>query len=172
MHIDSQIPRGLLLSLVLLISSACDQQADTPDSQVTMAGQNLPVMTVYKSPSCGCCAKWVDHMREAGFEVVAQDQQNMGVIKERLGIQPPLGSCHTAEIDGYVIEGHVPASEVRRLLKERPEAAGLAVPGMPVGSPGMEQGDREDRYEVLLFAHDKPPAIFARYPKSQDVLSK
>ncbi len=107
-------------------------------------------MTVYKSPTCGCCSAWIDHMRAAGFTVTARDVDDVGPIKERHGVPMGLGSCHTAVIDGYVVEGHVPADSVRRLLAERPDAAGLAVPGMPSGSPGMENG-RRDPYDVLLF---------------------
>ena len=96
-----------------------------------------PVITVYKSPSCGCCGKWVDYLRKEGFEVNAIDQRDLTPIKERAGVKPEMESCHTAMVDGYVIEGHVPAQAIRKLLEERPKTVGLAVPGMPNNSPGM-----------------------------------
>ncbi len=113
-----------------------------------------PEMHVYKSPYCGCCAAWIDHMREAGFTVKVTDLENVAPAKAHFGIAGDLQSCHTAVVDGYVIEGHVPAPDVKRLLAERPQATGLSVPGMPIGSPGMEQGDRQEPYEVVLFGSD------------------
>lgn len=105
-------------------------------------------------------------MEEAGFAVTVGERADLGAIKQELGVQPTLGSCHTATVEGYVIEGHVPANEVHRLLEEKPDAIGLSVPAMPIGSPGMEMGDREDPYEVLLFAEDSPPQVYAAYPQS------
>ncbi len=96
-----------------------------------------PVITVYKTPTCGCCIKWVEYLRKEGFEVNAIDQRNLTPIKEQAGVKPEMASCHTAMVDGYVIEGHVPAQAIRRLLAERPTTVGLAVPGMPNNSPGM-----------------------------------
>tara|TARA_A100001391_G_scaffold163903_1_gene123560 strand:- start:135 stop:557 length:423 start_codon:yes stop_codon:yes gene_type:complete len=119
-------------------------------------------LEVYKSPTCGCCIKWVEHMRENGFDVKVHETQNLQPIKEKAGLRAGLGSCHTAFIDGYTIEGHVPAKEVKRLLEERPEAVGLTVPAMPIGSPGMEMGDRQDPYEVLLF-DEKGTEVYAQY---------
>lgn len=124
------------------------------------AGDELPRVTVWKSPSCGCCADWVQHMRSAGFAVTAHDVDDLDRIKARNGIAPEVGSCHTAEVEGYVLEGHVPADSVKRLLAERPRAKGLAVPGMPQGSPGMETGIKEN-YEVLLLT-DAGSAVFER----------
>lgn len=103
---------------------------------------------VYKSPTCGCCSKWVDHLRDHGFTVNTHDVGNKEA-RARAGISPSLGSCHTALVNGYAIEGHVPARDIKRLLRERPKAVGLAVPDMPHGSPGMESG-RSDPYDVLL----------------------
>lgn len=103
---------------------------------------------VYKSPTCGCCAKWVDHMRDHGFTVTTKDVGNQE-IRKKMGMSETLGSCHTALVNGYVIEGHVPAEDIKRFLRERPRALGLAVPDMPHGSPGME-GSRVDPYSVLL----------------------
>lgn len=108
-------------------------------------------VTVYKSPSCGCCTAWVDHLEENGFEVDAINTQQINQIKADAGVPQGLASCHTAFVGDYVIEGHVPASDIRRLLAEAPAARGLSVPGMPVGSPGMEMGNRQDPYTVMLF---------------------
>lgn len=107
---------------------------------------------VFKSPTCGCCAAWVTHMQQAGFTVESRDvsQQALGAIKAQAGVPRALSSCHTAFVDGYFIEGHVPAPDVARLLSERPGALGLTVPGMPIGSPGMEMGDRRDPFDSLL----------------------
>ena len=107
-------------------------------------------VTVWKSASCGCCGGWVDHMRKAGFTVTVHEVDDVDPVKARLGVPDRLQSCHTAEVDGYVLDGHVPADSVARLLRERPAAKGLAVPGMPQGSPGMETGVK-DPYQVVLF---------------------
>ena len=123
--------------------------------------QSLPEITVNKDPNCGCCTAWADHLRGAGFPVKVAERSDMRAVKSRLGVPDDLASCHTAEVDGYVLEGHVPASAVLRLLKERPRARGLAVPGMPIGSPGMEGGEPET-YEVMLFGAE-PARIFAIY---------
>ncbi|MCC4308862.1 DUF411 domain-containing protein [Alcanivorax marinus] len=120
-------------------------------------------LEMYKSPSCGCCTAWAEHMRDNGFEVKVHETQNLQSIKEKAGLKPGMGSCHTAFIDGYAIEGHVPAEDVKRLLEERPDAHGLTVPGMPVGSPGMEMGDRRDAYDVLLYG-DEGVRVFATHP--------
>ena len=121
------------------------------------------LLEVYKSPSCGCCSAWVDHMRSAGFPVLVTDITDLRPIKNKLGVIPELRACHSAVIDGYVIEGHVPAREVLRLLKDRPQAIGLAVPGMPIGSPGMEQGSHRDPFQVILFSSTRR-SVFAAYP--------
>ena len=110
------------------------------------------VMIVHKDPSCGCCSGWVEHVRAVGFRVEVIEIADLAPLKARLGVPAPLASCHTAEIGGYVVEGHVPASTIGRLLLERPAATGLAVRGMPVGSPGMEiSGSPDQRYDVILF---------------------
>lgn len=110
-------------------------------------------VTVHKDPNCGCCTGWVQHLRESGFTVRVEETSDLDAIRTRLGVPPDLAACHTAEVAGYVVEGHVPAAAVRRLLAERPNARGLAVPGMPVGSPGME-GGRPAPYLVMLFGAD------------------
>jgi len=119
-------------------------------------------ITVYKSPTCGCCAKWVDHLKSNGFEVEAVDTKDMYSVKKKAGIPYSLGSCHTARVDGYVIEGHVPASDIKRLLEERPDVVGLTVPGMPMGSPGME-GPRKDHYKVMTFDKSGNTTVFSRH---------
>ena len=121
------------------------------------------LLKVYKSPSCGCCGAWVSHMRGAGFRVAVTDTADLRSIKIKFGVVPVLLACHTAVIEGYVIEGHVPAREVMRLLKDRPKAIGLAVPGMPIGSPGMEQGSRRDPFQVILFSSTHR-SVFSAYP--------
>ena len=120
-------------------------------------------ITVYKSPTCGCCKEWVKHLQANGFSVKAHDVADITVHKTANGVPAKLASCHTAKVDGYVIEGHVPASDIKRLLKERPAVSGLAVPGMPVGSPGMEHGEHKDRYEVLTFDKQGKTGVYARY---------
>ncbi len=120
-----------------------------------------PEMTVYKDPNCGCCAQWVAHVRKAGFAVTVRDTADMDGVKASFGVPAALHSCHTARIGRYSIEGHVPADLIQRLLAEAPDARGLAVPGMPVGSPGMEMGARKDRYEVLLFDKAGRTTVFA-----------
>ena len=113
---------------------------------------------VYKTPTCGCCTQWIDHLRAAGFEVEATDLPNLDALKASNGVPRRLASCHTATVEGYVIEGHVPAADIVRLLAERPKVAGLAVPGMPMGSPGMEHPDpsRHQAYDVIAFGTDDP----------------
>jgi len=117
---------------------------------------------VYSDPSCGCCGAWVDYMRAQGYTVTVHQDQPMAAVKARLGVPPGAMSCHTALIDGYVIEGHVPVEDIRRLLAERPNARGLAAPGMPMGSPGMEMGAPE-RYDVVLIGRDGSTRVFASH---------
>lgn len=124
--------------------------------------EGLPPIAVTKDPNCGCCQKWVAHLREAGF-TVAVTEGPVNPVKARLGVPQDLASCHTAVVDGYVVEGHVPADAIKRLLSEKPKGTGLAVPGMPVGSPGMEvTGIEPHAYEAVLFGPlGRSP--FARY---------
>lgn len=125
----------------------------------------LPALQVWKDPNCGCCKDWVELMRADGFQVQVFDTGNTAV-RQRLGLPAKYGSCHTALVGGYVVEGHVAASEIRRLLAEKPEAIGLAVPGMPVGSPGMDgpvYGDRRDAYDVLLVQRDGSSRVFQHH---------
>lgn len=125
----------------------------------------LPPMTVYKSASCGCCKAWVDHASTAGFAVKTVDTEDLASVKREMGIPARLVSCHTVVVGSYVLEGHVPAADVKRLLKEKPKVRGLAVPGMPIGSPGMEQGSpaNYDRYDVISFTAEGTTAVFASH---------
>jgi hypothetical protein len=129
------------------------------------AEEKSPItIRVNKTPTCGCCGIWVTHLQKAGFQTQVQDFDDLTPIKERLGVPASLSSCHTAEVDGYFIEGHVPAADIRKLLSERPKAKGLTVPGMPAGSPGMEvPSGRVDPYEVLLVNKDGSTSVFTSY---------
>ena len=122
-------------------------------------------MQVLKSPTCGCCSAWVAHIRDAGLVVETRDvsQEVLWAAKDKAGITPELSSCHTGFIEGYVIEGHVPAADIQRLLSEAPDAIGLTVPGMPIGSPGMEMGDQRDAFDTLLVLGDGNTVVFASH---------
>ena len=129
----------------------------------TTAEPSLPGVTVHKSATCGCCKVWVDRLRGAGFQVEVRDVDNLNPVKQRVGIPYGMGSCHTAEVGGYFVEGHVPIEDIKRLLRERPDARGLTVPGMPVGSPGMESPSGEVQpYEVVLVGRDGSTSVFSR----------
>ena len=121
-------------------------------------------ITVYKDAGCGCCVAWVDHLKANGFAVTVHDVRDVTPHKQKLGVPERLASCHTAIVDGYTLEGHVPATEIRRLLTERPKAKGLAVPGMPQGAPGMETG-KLDPYNVLLFDTNGTTTVYRSYGK-------
>lgn len=129
------------------------------------AQQARPAVDMYRTQGCGCCLKWADHLRAAGFLVTVKDlaAAQLDARKREAGLRPGLTSCHTAYVGGYVIEGHVPLREIERLLREKPAAAGLTVPDMPTGSPGMESGSRQDAYAVLLFQKDGTSRPFAIY---------
>jgi hypothetical protein len=152
------IEDSTMKKLTLALSLAATLTA----GQAAWADDDLSIK-VYKSPTCGCCGDWVDHLEENGFEVDVTDTNDMNTIKQDAGLTPQLASCHTAFIDDYVIEGHVPAADIRRLVEEKPMAHGLSVPGMPAGSPGMEMGDRKDSYQVLLFNKAGQTRVFADY---------
>lgn len=123
---------------------------------------NAVAITVYKSPTCNCCNRWVDHLRDAGFIVTVKNSGAMDSIKLSAGVMPMLQSCHTALVEGYIVEGHVPANDIKRLLRERPAVSGLAVPGMPMGSPGME-GPYRDPFDVLTFDRNGRTQVYASY---------
>ena len=130
-----------------------DQQQQQRQSQATK-------VVVYKSPTCGCCTKWVDYMRAAGFTMEVHDQEDVAPIKRASGVPVSAESCHTAQVGGYVVEGHVPVEDIRRMLRERPAIVGIAAPGMPAGSPGMELGARRDRYDVVSFTRDGRTTVY------------
>lgn len=121
-----------------------------------------PVVEVYKSAYCGCCTGWVDHMKANGFDVKVKNVENPSDYREKFGMPQELGSCHTAKVQGYTIEGHVPAADIKRLLAEKPKAVGLAVPAMPMGSPGME-GPRKDPYDVFLVQAKDQKSVYKHY---------
>ncbi len=131
------------------------------------AASGRPEIQVFKTPTCGCCNKWIEHLQKAGFDVQATDLPDLTELKRANGVPPRISSCHTAIVEGYVIEGHVPADDIERLLAERPKVAGLAVPGMPIGSPGMESLDtsQHETYEVVAFGTEDPPGgwVFATH---------
>jgi hypothetical protein len=128
------------------------------------ASTSATPITIYKSRSCGCCAKWVDHIKGAGFDARVNDEESMDRLKDELGVPQQVRSCHTALVGGFLIEGHVPAGDIRNLLARRPKAAGLAVPGMPAGTPGMaEPGSRISDFDVLAFQADGSTEVFARH---------
>lgn len=118
-------------------------------------------LTVYKSASCGCCAKWVEHVEKHGFTVKAVNVDDIMAVKAKAGIPDKLASCHTTMVGGYVIEGHVPAADIKKLLAQKPKAKGIAVPGMPTGAPGMEHGDHRQPFQTLLIKADGTTAVFA-----------
>lgn len=158
--------RRTFLAAVPFALAACSagaQESTANQTREPAAPAGLPELIVHKTPTCGCCGAWIDHVRANGFTVRVVEVADTSPVARRLGVPDPLRSCHTAEIDGYAIEGHVPASDIRRLLVERPDAAGLAVPGMPLGSPGMEMGDRRENYDVILFDNAGRTRIFASY---------
>ena len=138
--------------------------AATPVLHPGLSRAAAPIQ-VYKNPDCGCCNAWIDHLKAAGFAVQATDTADTSSVRKRFGMPERLASCHTATLEGYVVEGHVPASDIKRLLAMKPQAIGIAVPGMPVGSPGMEYGDRRDPYQVLLVDRNGRERVFAAYPR-------
>jgi hypothetical protein len=135
-----------------------------PALPAVLIAATKPQITVYKTASCGCCKDWIVHLEQNGFAVLAHDVPGTGPYRERYGVPRALASCHTAIIDGYAIEGHVPADDIKRLITEKPRARGLSVPGMPVGSPGMEvKGERRDAFDVVLFDDDGRRQIYRHY---------
>lgn len=172
--------RILSLSLLLtpvLLATACARASEeavsspataTASAVEATAGatidRELPLAIVHKTASCGCCGVWADHLKAAGFAVEIRDTDDMHPVKQRLGVPAGKASCHTAEIGGYVVEGHIPASDIKRLLTERPTARGLVLPGMPAGSPGMEMPDGYVQpYTVELVRTDGSTEPFAQH---------
>lgn len=127
-----------------------------------LASAATPIIEVYKSATCGCCEAWVKHLRDNGFKVEPHNVANPSDTREKMGMPDKMGSCHTAVVDGYAIEGHVPAADIKRLLAAKPKPIGLAAPGMPLGSPGME-GPRKDGYDVYLVLPDGSSRVYQHY---------
>jgi len=153
--------KKLALALAALLAlTTLPAAADAPAAEEVEAA--LPSVHVYKTPTCGCCNKWVDHLRANGFDVRTTELPNLAEVKMMNGVPRALSSCHTAIVGPYVIEGHVPANDVIRLLREQPAVTGLAVPRMPIGSPGME-GPNPERYDVLAFGADSGVTTFASH---------
>jgi hypothetical protein len=150
---DMKTRRSFLLGCSALVALAA--------APGVLAQPARPLLKVYKSPACGCCGDWEKHMRANGFRIETHAINDVAPIKRQYGVPEQLSSCHTATVDGYVVEGHVPAEDVKRLLRERPKAAGIAVPGMPIGSPGMEQGPPEP-YSTIAFDGAKT-WVYARH---------
>jgi hypothetical protein len=155
----------LIVVLAFSLIVACTDQGSDPGSEGNI---NVVQMEVFKQPSCECCGKWVDHLESAGFTVKTTKRMNLDAIKREFDIDPRYQSCHTGVVDGYVFEGHIPASLIQQFLEEKPgNARGLAVPGMPIGSPGMEMGERYDSYDVLLLKNDGTSEVYAHIDGSQ-----
>ncbi len=179
MNMTTDLKKVLATALLALPVAAC---AEPPDDQHDASGgeaarQYDPSaaaapgdktftrhLLVNKTPWCGCCTLWAEQAEEAGFDVETREIDNLAPVKDALGVPATHASCHTAEIGGYVIEGHVPFDDIKRLLKEAPDARGLAVPGMPIGSPGMEQGERRQAYDVYLIDNEGNTAVYSHYP--------
>lgn len=148
----------VLLAIGLLVVNA-GVKAESSDKPIDIV--------VHRSPSCMCCGKWVAHLKENNFNVKDIVTDNVQAIKDKYGVTKELASCHTAIVDGYVIEGHVPANDIKTLLKTKPKVVGLSVPGMVNGSPGMEMGDKKDPYKVVSFDHKKHVKVFNNYEGTQ-----
>lgn len=151
------------LGLWGLLSGGASRDAVAAEArQLASAPDGAPVVTVYKNPTCACCGEWADHLRASGFRVEMKEGEDLMKAKQRLGIAPDLASCHTAEVGGYALEGHVPADVIHQLLAEKPDIRGLAVPGMPAGVPGMpEAGPNRAPYEVLAIEQGGGSRVYA-----------
>lgn len=162
-------PLVIGLALAVLSLAACGRDPATALAGAAAAAPDSladHTLIVHEGPHCGCCGLWRQHMEQAGFEIEVRKSLQLGAVKATLAVPPAMSSCHTAEIGGYFIEGHVPAEDVLRLLAEQPSARGLALPGMPIGSPGMEVPGRQAQpFEVLLVARDGSSTVYSRYPR-------
>ncbi|MEQ1636308.1 MAG: DUF411 domain-containing protein [Methylococcales bacterium] len=146
----------LLFTLSLLVLSGFAQAKNFP-------GKTPTEVVVYRSPSCGCCGKWLEHLKSNQFNVVDNLLEDVQSIKTRYGVSPEMASCHTALVGGYVVEGHVPANDIKKLLGLKPNVTGISVPGMPSGTPGMEMGSKKEAYQVLSFDKGHPAQVFSQY---------
>lgn len=152
--------RSLLRLGGLAVAAAISAASAPPAHQTSSAAIEV---TVFKSPTCGCCKEWVEHLRKHAFTVVSKNTSDVSNVKRTAHVPTGLYSCHTAFVNGYVVEGHVPAEDIHRMLKDKPKIAGIAVPGMPAGSPGMEAGSRKDAYDVVAFKRDGTTSVFAKH---------
>ena len=161
---DTRFHAGALAYAILTLTACTNRDGgrDGGTGAATAAAANAPMVTLYKNPTCRCCADWADHLRAGGFRVATQESADLTRIRADHGVSAELASCHTAVVDGYVIEGHVPADVIRKLLDERPSVVGLAVPGMPPGVPGMpDAGPDRDPYQVIAFGRDGSELVYA-----------
>ena len=163
-------PKLIVLAAIVLVAFvggwlwAGKAPAGTNGPAAAVTGNGVQVV-MYQNPSCGCCGKWAEHMRQAGFEVEVHKTPELNDIKRREGITAEFAACHTAYVDGYIVEGHVPAADVARMLQERPAIKGIATPGMPAGSPGME-GEWADDYDVVAFDGEGTTSVFSSHRAS------
>ena len=157
--------RSTISTAIAIIAAAGVAFVVSAQTKAPATAASLPKVTVYKTSSCGCCRLWVDHMKKNGFDVQAMDVSSGDVraVSKAAGLKDEGTSCHTAKIGSYTVEGHVPADDIKRMLKEKPAIAGLAAPGMPMGSPGMEQGNTKEPYDVIAFKKDGTSTVFARH---------
>lgn len=151
---------NILLAIGLLVFNAGIQAE-------TLSADKPVDIVVYRSPTCDCCGKWLEHLKKNNFNVKDIVTEDVQAIKNKYGVSEAMASCHTAIVDGYVIEGHVPANDIMKLLKTKPKIVGIAVPGMPSGTPGMEMGDRKDAYNVMSFDKKNHYEIFNSYEGTQ-----
>lgn len=154
------VMRHLVWGLMFMASALQAEQAAVKPAA-------KPVIEVYRSQGCSCCGAWLEHMRAAQFDVKDHILEDNSAIKTRYGVTSELASCHTAVVNGYVVEGHVPASDIKRLLTDKPKVSGLTVPGMPVGTPGMEMGSKKDAYQVISFDKNHTTQVFHDYKAEQ-----
>ncbi|MDY6783363.1 MAG: DUF411 domain-containing protein [Cyanobacteriota bacterium] len=150
-----QSPNSGAVEPVSLNSSVWDRETESLSEPL--------LVTAYRSPSCGCCGEWIKHLEKHGFKITDTKTDEMTAIKEKYNVPQDLASCHTAVVNGYVVEGHIPADDIKRLVKQKPDIAGIAVPGMPLGSPGMEAGERKESFAVLAFNRDGKFEVFKEY---------
>lgn len=154
----------LILLASLFFISATGFAESVWDKPVPQVGESIEIV-VYRSPTCGCCSKWLKHLENNGFIVKDKVTEDMAAIKEKYGVPNNMASCHTAIVDKYVIEGHVPAADIQSLLKTKPQVVGISVPAMPAGTPGMEMGGRKDPFKVIAFDKEGQLQIFNSYDK-------
>jgi hypothetical protein len=148
------------LAMCLLVNNAC---VSTESAGDRIGSPSIATIVVYRSLLCGCCGKWLEHLQENNFNVREIRTGELRAIQDKYGVSQELASCHTAIVDGYVVEGHVPADDIKKLLKIKPKIIGIAVPAMPIGTPGMEMGDEKEAYEVISFDREKHYQIFNSY---------